>query len=136
MPLRPFNREQIWLLPPTLGELIPDNYPARFVAEFVDAIDGASWVQLGIGLDGEPLGAPVYHPRVLLSVWLYGFMSGIRSSRKLEAACRDIAIIRLGIRSIWSATKSKIAPPKLDCRSLRASKPSSPSVDAAMISRT
>ena len=44
---------------------------------------------MGIGLDGELLGAPAYHPRALLSVWLYGFMTGVRSSRKLEAACRD-----------------------------------------------
>ncbi len=42
-----------------------------------------------IDLDGDPLGAPAYHPRLLLSVWLYGFMTGIRSCRKLEAACRD-----------------------------------------------
>ena len=35
------------------------------------------------------LGAPAYHPRALLSVWLYGFMTGVRSCRKLEAACRD-----------------------------------------------
>jgi hypothetical protein len=42
-----------------------------------------------IGLEGDPLGAAAYHPRLLLSVWVYGFMSGVRSSRKLEAACRD-----------------------------------------------
>ena len=36
-----------------------------------------------------PLGAPAYHPRALLCVWLYGFMTGVRSCRKLEAACRD-----------------------------------------------
>ena len=42
-----------------------------------------------IDLDGDPLGTPAYHPRALLSVWLYGFMTGVRSSRKLEAACRD-----------------------------------------------
>jgi transposase len=89
MPLRPLNREQAWLLPPTLGELIPNDHPARFVAEFVDALDHAAWVELGIGPEGEPLGAPAYHPRALLSVWLHGFMTGIRSSRKLEAACRD-----------------------------------------------
>ncbi len=89
MPLRPLNREQAWLLPPTLGELIPNDHPARFVAEFVDALDHAAWVELGISPEGEPLGAPAYHPRALLSVWLHGFMTGIRSSRKLEAACRD-----------------------------------------------
>ena len=89
MPLRPFNREQTWLLPPTLGELIPDDHPARFVAEFVDALDRESWIELGIGPDGEPLGAPSYHPKALLCVWLHGFMTGTRSSRKLEGACRD-----------------------------------------------
>ena len=35
------------------------------------------------------MGAPAYHPRALLSVWLYGFMTGVRSCRKLETACRD-----------------------------------------------
>ncbi len=89
MPLRPLNRQQAWLLPPTLGELIPDDHPARFVAEFVDALDNEAWIELGIGPDGDPLGAPAYHPRALLGVWLHGFMTGIRSSRKLEAACRD-----------------------------------------------
>ena len=71
MPLRPFSREQVWLLPATLGELIPDDHPARFVAEFVDGLEPSVWVELGIGLDGELLGAPAYHPRALLSVWLY-----------------------------------------------------------------
>jgi len=89
MPLRPLNREQAWLLPPRLDELVPEDHPARFVAAFVDAFDRAAWEALGIGPNGEPLGAPAYHPRALLSVWLYGFMTGTRSSRKLEAACRD-----------------------------------------------
>lgn len=89
MPIRPFNRQQAWLLPPTLGELISEDHPARFVATFVDMLDRSEWLKLGIGLEGEVLGAPAYHPRALLGVWLYGFMTGIRSSRKLEIACRD-----------------------------------------------
>ena len=89
MPLREMNREQAWLLPPTLDELVPPDHPARFVAEFVDALDGEDWTELGVQPDGEPLGAPAYHPRALLSVWLYGFMTNVRSCRRLEAACRD-----------------------------------------------
>ena len=83
------NREQIWLLPPTLDELVPSDHPARFVAEFVDALDREEWAKLGADIEGDPLGAPAYHPRALLSVWLYGFMTNVRSCRKLEAACRD-----------------------------------------------
>jgi transposase len=89
MPVRPLSRNETWLLPPTLDELIPQDHAARFVAAFVDALDRAAWAEMDIGLDGEALGAPAYHPRGLLSVWLYGFMTGTRSSRKLEAACRD-----------------------------------------------
>ena len=79
----------MWLLPPTLDELVPLDHPARFVAEFVDALDRDEWAELGMEIAGDPLGAPAYHPRALLSVWLYGFVTGVRSCRKLEAACRD-----------------------------------------------
>ena len=89
MPVRPISRDQMWLLPPSLDELISPEHPARFVAEFVDALDRSDWCELGVELDGGALGAPSYHPRGLLSVWLYGFMTGVRSCRKLEMACRD-----------------------------------------------
>ena len=89
MPLRDMDREQMWMLPPTLDELLPLDHPARFVAEFVDALGRDGWAELGVDIDGDAMGAPAYHPRALLSVWLYGFMTGVRSCRKLEAACRD-----------------------------------------------
>ena len=89
MPHRPMNREQMWMLPPSLDELLGAGHPARFVAEFVDALDGDGWAEIGVNKYGNPMGAPAYHPRGLLGVWLYGFMTGVRSSRKLEAACRD-----------------------------------------------
>ena len=89
MPLREMGREQMWMLPPTLDELLPPDHPARFVAEFVDALNRDGWAELGVEMEGDRLGAPAYHPRGLLCVWLYGFMTGVRSCRKLETACRD-----------------------------------------------
>ena len=89
MPLRPVNREQAWLLPPTLDDLLPKNHPARFAAAFADGLDRVAWAGMEIDIDGGPLGAPAYDPPALHSAWLYGFMTGVRSSRKLEAACQD-----------------------------------------------
>ena len=89
MPMRPFSREQAWLMPPTLDELVPADHPVRFAAAFVDSLDAEAWEALEIDLQGDPRGAGAYHPRALLSVWIYGFMTGVRSCRKLEAACRD-----------------------------------------------
>ena len=89
MPLRTFSRDQAWLLPPALEELIPTTHPARFVAAFVDALERSAWDAMDIPVEGNPKGAPAYHPRALLAAWLYGFMTGVRSTRKLEQACRD-----------------------------------------------
>jgi len=89
MPVRNLNRQQAWLLPPTVDDLIADDHPARFVASVVDSLDENIWRKMDIVLEGDPLGTPSYNPRAMLGVWLYGFMTGTRSSRKLEAACRD-----------------------------------------------
>jgi len=89
MPLRPFSRDQAWLLPPSLNDFLPRDHPARFVALFVDGLDQETLQELEGDTPGDPLGAPAYHPGALLGIWVYGFMTGVRSSRKLEAACRD-----------------------------------------------
>jgi transposase len=89
VPVRPFSRDTIWLLPPSLDEVIGSEHPARLIGMVVDQLDRAAWATLAINPRGDPLGAPTYAPAVLLSIWLYGFVTGVRSSRKLEAACRD-----------------------------------------------
>lgn len=89
MAVRTLCRDRTWLFPPTLDELIPPDHPARFVAAFIDGLTRAAWAEMEIAVEGDPLGAPSYDVRTLLGVWLYGFMIGVRSSRKLEAACRD-----------------------------------------------
>ena len=89
MPWRDWDREQVWLMPPSLDEVLADDHPARLVAAFVDSLTTAEWAELGVDLAGQPLGAPAYHPRALLGIWLYGFMTGVRSARRLETAGRE-----------------------------------------------
>jgi|SoiMethySBSTD1v2_1073268.scaffolds.fasta_scaffold226204_2 transposase len=89
MPIRPFSREQTFLFPPLLDELVPVDHPVRYVALFVDGLTRTEWLKLGVVPEGEVRGAPGYAPAALLGAWLYGFMTGVRSSRKLEGACRD-----------------------------------------------
>lgn len=89
MPTRDFSRTRTWLFPPTLDELVSPDHGARFIATVVDSLDRVAWAEMGISYDGNPRGTPGYDVRVLLGAWLYGFMTGIRSTRKLEAACRD-----------------------------------------------
>ena len=86
MPFGVFTRSQRWLFPPSLDELLPVDHPARFVAAMVDESDLDA---LGIRSVPDDLGAPAYHPGMLLACWLYGFMTRVRSTRKLERACRE-----------------------------------------------
>ena len=44
------------------GRSVACGSSARFVAEFVDALDRENWKELGVEIEGDPLGAPGYHP--------------------------------------------------------------------------
>jgi transposase len=87
MPVRPWTRERTDVLPPVLEHWVDPDHAVRFVAMFVEELSAAEWAELGIAPDGHPGGAPAYDSRALLGAWLYGFMSGIRSCRKLATAC-------------------------------------------------
>jgi transposase len=91
MPLRPWTRDRAThdVLAATLEEWVGADHPVRFVAAFVGDLGETDWAALGVSPGGHPGGAPAYDPVVLLGAWLYGFMSGIRSCRKLATACEE-----------------------------------------------
>lgn len=81
-----YNPNQIMLLPPSLEELIEANHPVRVVS---DVIDQLNIDPLLAGYKGG--GTSSHHPRMLLKVVVYGYLSNIYSSRKLEeAVCQNI----------------------------------------------
>ena len=89
MPLRPWTRDRTDVVPPKLEDWAAPDHPVRFVAAFIEELTEAEWAALGIAPNGHPGGAPAYAPRVLLGAWLYGFMTGIRSCRKVTVACDE-----------------------------------------------
>ena len=89
MPQRPDSRAQLFLLPPSLDELIDAAHPIRYVAGFVEALTEEDWAALGVSQESQPLGAPRYAPEMLLRLWLGGFLLGIRSARGVERGCHE-----------------------------------------------
>jgi transposase len=94
MHVQPFQRSAGWEVTPSLDALVAADHPVRFIAADVDSVSAAEWQSMGITWQEGGQGAHGYHPVALLALWLWGFMSGVRSSRRLEEACRD----RLSVR--------------------------------------
>jgi transposase len=84
-PITPDYGQQ-FLFPPALEDWVADDDPARFLREFVDQLDLPA---LGFAMPVAVEGRPPYHPSLLLKIWLYGYYHRIRSTRKLEIACRE-----------------------------------------------
>ncbi|MCL6580336.1 MAG: IS1182 family transposase [Firmicutes bacterium] len=80
-----YDPNQVMLMPPSLRDWLPPDHPVYFVSDVVDGFD------LSAILDKyrEPRGQPPYDPSMMTKVWLYAFMVGIHSSRKLEQALHE-----------------------------------------------
>lgn len=78
------NRNQAQMFPEYLDDYVDDDNPVRVIEVFVESLD-LKKLQFAKINSGGP-GAPSYNPKDLLKLYLYGYMSSIRSSRKLEKA--------------------------------------------------
>ena len=83
------TRDQQYLLPPSVDEWLPDNHLARFIVEVIDELDLSRLVSRYRGC-----GSAAYHPAVLLALLVYGYATGVFSSRKIERATYDSVAFR------------------------------------------
>lgn len=86
---RMIDRDTGFLLPPSVDDWLPERHLARFVVEVIDGLDlrAMSGVYRGSG-------SASYHPHVLLGILVYGYATGVFSSRKLERATYDSVAFR------------------------------------------
>jgi transposase len=86
---RPVERDQQYLMPPSLRDWLPADDLAWFVLDVVSELD-LDPIYARYRADGW--GAPAFEPAMMTALLLYAYATGERSSRKIEARCRrDIA---------------------------------------------
>src|SRR5260221_13718634 len=86
---RPIDRDTGFLLPPSVDEWLPEKHLARFVVEVIDGLDLRA---MSGSYRGS--GSASYHPALLVGLLVYGYATGVFSSRKLERASYDSVAFR------------------------------------------
>jgi transposase len=76
-----YSPNQIFLLPPSLEDMIDPNHPVRVVNQVIDNLDIDTLIRKYQGG-----GCSSYHPRLMLKVLVYGYLTNLYSSRKIEQA--------------------------------------------------
>ena len=90
---RPYDPDQMLLLPPSLRDWVPAGDLAHFISDVTDEMDLSAIESV---YEEEMRGYPPYHPRMMTKLWLYAYAVGQTSSRKLERlARRDVGFMML-----------------------------------------
>ena len=88
-PFKPIKRDTDYLFPPSMRDWLPEQHLARFVVEIVERLDLKAMERAYRGTGSAP-----FHPALLLSILVYGYTTGVFSSRKLEHATYDSIAFR------------------------------------------
>src|SRR3954453_10155134 len=86
---RPIDRDTGFLMPPSVYEWLPEKHLARFVVEVIASLDLRAMLGSYRGS-----GEASYHPSILLGILVYGYATGVFSSRELERASYDSVAFR------------------------------------------
>ncbi|HLA38671.1 MAG TPA: transposase [Candidatus Glassbacteria bacterium] len=84
--------EQMWMLPPSLDDWLPEGHLARFSSAVVTEMDRSAIYRWYEEKDGR--GQAAYHPLMMVKLLLYGYCIGVVSSRRIAAATYDPVALR------------------------------------------
>src|ERR1700704_4208193 len=89
---RPYEPQQEMLLPASLQDWLPKGHLAYFISDMVDALDlKAFYVRYaGGGARNQP-----FHPAMMVKVLVYGYASGVFSSRKIARKLHEDVAFRV-----------------------------------------
>lgn len=85
----PVDRQTSYLFPPSVEDWLPENHLARFIVEVIERLDLTELTRQYTGR-----GSAAHHPAVLLGLLIYGYATGLPSSRKIERATYDSVAFR------------------------------------------
>src|SRR5439155_5255148 len=80
-PYRAYLPEQDLLLPPSLGDWLPEDHLAYFVSDVVEQLDLSVIESV---YEEEERGQPPYHPRMMTKILIYSYCVGVFSSRRMQ----------------------------------------------------
>src|SRR6266699_2047217 len=83
---RSYLPEQELLLPPSLREWLPENHLVYFVSDVVDQLDLSA---IHAVYEKEKRGQPPYDPRLMTKLLVYGYCTGVFSSRRIQKRLRE-----------------------------------------------
>lgn len=83
---RPYIPEQDFLLPPSLREWLPEGHLAYFVSDMVDQLDLSA---IHAVYEEESRGQPPYDPRMMTKLLIYGYCTGVFSSRRIQKRIQE-----------------------------------------------
>mgnify|MGYP000235736536 CR=1 FL=1 len=90
---RSYDPDQVLLLAPVLSEWLPEGHLAHFVSDLLEL--GALDLAAIYDAYAEERGYPPYDPRLMVKLILYGYATGVVSSRKLERASYEDVAVRM-----------------------------------------
>jgi len=88
---RPYDPDQIFLMPASLRDWLPREHLAYFVSDLVDQLDLSNIMSRY----EEERGYPPYHPGMMVKVLLYAYCIGVPSSRKIEKRLEEDIAFRV-----------------------------------------